>query len=83
MYLVESLGYFLPDKPSSVPESNPNSEDEAESEDTIVKKKGRKYCFHEEWVRKFDRLRSQREKFHEPQILTLIPATCREHEIWR
>ena len=40
-YLVESLGYFLPDKPSSVPESNPNSEDESESEDTSVTKKGR------------------------------------------
>ena len=27
-YLVESLCYFLPNKLSSVPESNPNSEDE-------------------------------------------------------
>ena len=33
--LVESLGYFHPDEPSSVPESNPNSEDEAESERQI------------------------------------------------
>ena len=32
-YLVESLGYFLPDKPRSVPESNPNSEDESKSEE--------------------------------------------------
>ena len=40
-YLVESRGYFLPDKSSSVPESNPNSEDESESEDTSVTKKGR------------------------------------------
>ena len=60
-YLVGSLGYFLPDKPSSVPESNPNSEDESESEDTSVAKKGRKYFFCEEWVRKFDWLRFLRE----------------------
>ena len=33
-YSVESQGYFLPDKHSSVPESNPNSEDKSESEDT-------------------------------------------------
>ena len=37
--------YFLPNKPSGVPESNPNSEDESKSEDTSVAKKGRKYCF--------------------------------------
>ena len=36
MYLVESLGCFLPNKPSSVPESHPNSEDESEPEDTSV-----------------------------------------------
>ena len=30
-YLVESWGYFLTDKPSSVPESNLNLEDESES----------------------------------------------------
>ena len=52
--------YFLPDKPSRVPESNPNSADESESEDTSVAKKGRKYCFGEEWLSEFDWLRSQR-----------------------
>ena len=40
--LVASLGYFLPDKPRSVPESNPNSEDESKSEDRRVAKTGRK-----------------------------------------
>ena len=30
-YLVESRGYFLPDKPSSVPDSNLNSEDEVKN----------------------------------------------------
>ena len=71
MYLVESL----------VPKSNPNSEDGTESEDTSVAKKGRKYCFCEELVLKFDWLRSQRDEFHELQILQSIPATCGEHEI--
>ena len=37
--------YFLPDKPSSVPESYPNSEDESESDDTSVAKKCKKYSF--------------------------------------
>ena len=41
-WLVESLGYFLPDEPRSVSESNPNSEDESKSEDRSVAKKGRK-----------------------------------------
>ena len=41
-YLVESLGYFLPNKPRNVAESNPNSEDESKSEDRSVAKKGRK-----------------------------------------
>ena len=54
MHQVESRGYFLPDKPSSVSESNPNSEDESESEDTSVVKKGRKYCFGEEQLHEFD-----------------------------
>ena len=57
MYLVESRGYFLPDKPSSVSESNPNSEDEPESKDSSVAQKGRKYYFHEEWLRGFDWLK--------------------------
>ena len=80
-HLVEFLGYFLPDKPSSVSESNPNSEDE--SEDKNVVKKGRKYCFPKEWLREFEWLRSQRNDFHELQILQSIPATCGEHEICR
>ena len=38
--------YFLPDEPSSVPESNPNSEDESESEDTSVAgERGQKMLF--------------------------------------
>ena len=40
-----------------MPDSNPNSEDESESEDTSVAKKGRKYCFREEWLGEFDWLR--------------------------
>ena len=52
---------FLPDKPSSVSVSNPNSEYESESEDTSVAKKGRKCCFQEEWVRRLDWLRFLRE----------------------
>ena len=66
-----------------MPESNLNSEDETESEDTSVAKKGRKYCFCEELVRKSDWLRSQRDEFPELQILQLIPTTCGEHEICR
>ena len=61
---MESLGYFLHDKPRSVPESNPNSEDESKSEDRTVAKKGKKYCFREEWVHNFE--------FHEPQIFIYI-----------
>ena len=59
---------FSPDKPCSVPESNPNSEDESESEDTSIAKKGRKYRFSDEWLCEFDWLRSQRDEFHELQI---------------
>ena len=75
--------YFLPDKFSCVPESNPYSEDESKSEDTSVVKKGIKYCFGEEWLHEFEWLRSQRDEFHELQILQLIPATYGEHEICR
>ena len=45
---------LLSDKPSCVPESNLNLEDESESEDTGVEKKGRKYCFRQEWLCEFD-----------------------------
>lgn len=37
--------FFLPDKPSSVPEPNPNSEDEFKSEDTSVVKRAENIVF--------------------------------------
>ena len=46
-----------------------------ESEDTSVAKKGRKSCFREDWPVKFDWLMSQRDEFHELQILQSITAT--------
>ena len=60
--------FFPPDNLSSVPESNPNLDDESECKDTSVAKKGRKFCFRAKWPLEFDWLRPQRAGFHELKI---------------
>ena len=77
---MESLGYFLPDKPRNVPESNPNSEDESKSEDRSVAKKGTKIIFSLSLYNN-NIIIIIRDEIHELKILQLIPTRCGEHEI--
>ncbi|TNN34256.1 hypothetical protein EYF80_055584 [Liparis tanakae] len=70
--------YFLP-KPHDIEKTNPQNE--SDSEETVVAKKGRKFCFCDEWLREFTWLRCFRETSSMNCSLLSIPTTCGEHDM--